>query len=184
MTQWSIRISVTAATVWTLVVGEPQALRSGGSWVTLCGVSGWTGEIRALAPDEVERVAAVLGLARLDQDNGVYLVAWEGGEPAGHARLAFIEPPELQDLAVRPEQRRRGVASALLAAVDGEARSRGFGRIRLQVSADNGPAQALFRACGYMDVGIPPQRVRGTILLRTGPLDVDDTLLTWEKTRP
>ncbi len=150
--------------------------------MTLCGVSGgWTGEIRPLAPDEVERVAAVLGLARLDQDDGVYLVAWKDGEPAGHARLAFTEPPELQDLSVRPEQRRRGVASALLAAVEGEARGRGFGRIRLQVSADNGPAQALFRARGYADVGIPPQRVRGTIVLRTGPLEVDDVLLTWER---
>jgi [ribosomal protein S18]-alanine N-acetyltransferase len=151
--------------------------------VTLCGVSGgWTGEIRPLAPDEVERVAAVLGLARLDQGDGLYLVAWEGGEPAGHARLAFTEPPELQDLSVRPERRRRGVASALLAAVERQACGRGFGRIRLQVSADNGPAQALFRACGYADGGIPPQRVQGTIVLRTGPLDVDDMLLTWEKT--
>ena len=85
-------------------------------------------------------------------------------------------------LLVRPEQRRRGVASALLAAVEGEARRRGLGRIRLQVSADNGAAQALFRACGYADVGIPPQRVQGTIVLRTGPLEVDDMLLTWEKT--
>ena len=141
----------------------------------------WTGEIRPLVPDEVERVAAVLGLARLDQDDGVYLVAWEGGEPAGHARLAFTEPPELQDLSVRPEQRRRGVASALLTAVEGEARGRGLDSMRLQVSADNGPAQALFRACGYLDAGIPPQRVRGTMVLRVGPLEVDDVLLTWEK---
>jgi ribosomal-protein-alanine N-acetyltransferase len=143
---------------------------------------GWTGEIRPLAPDEVERVTAVLGLARFGQGDGVYLVAWEGDEPSGHARLAFTEPPELQDLSVRPEYRRRGVASALLAAVEREARGRGFDRIRLQVSAENGPAQALFGAFGYADVGVPPQRVRGTIVLRTGPLDVDDTLLTWEKT--
>ena len=150
--------------------------------MTLCGVGGgWTGEIRALASDEVERVAAVLGLARLDRDDGVYLVAWEGDDPSGHARLAFTEPPELQDLSVRPDHRRRGIGSALLAAVEQEARRRGCDRIRLQVSADNEPAQALFRARGYADVGIPPQRVRGTIVLRTGPLEVDDTLLTWEK---
>ena len=41
--------------------------------------------------------------------------------------------------------------------------------------------QALYRRCGYIDTGIPPRRVRGTIMLRTGPLEVDDTLLTWEK---
>ncbi len=31
------------------------------------------------------------------------------------------------------------------------------------------------------DVGIPPRRVQGTIQIRTGPIDVDDTLLTLEK---
>jgi [ribosomal protein S18]-alanine N-acetyltransferase len=182
MTQWSIRISVTAGGRWTLAAGERRVLRGDGSWLTLCGVSsGWVGEIRPLASDEVERVATVLGLARLDRDDGVYLVAWEGEEPSGHARLGFTEPPELQDLSVRPEHRRRGVASALLAAVEQEAGRRGFDCIRLQVSADDQPAQALFRARGYADIGIPPQRVRGTIDLRTGPLEVDDVLLTWEK---
>ena len=31
------------------------------------------------------------------------------------------------------------------------------------------------------DAGVPPRRVHGTIQIRTGPIDVDDTLLTWEK---
>jgi hypothetical protein len=38
--------------------------------------------IKALEPDEVERVVAVLGLARLHQENSFYLVAWEAGEPS------------------------------------------------------------------------------------------------------
>ncbi len=66
--------------------------------------------IRPLATDEVARVAAVLGLARLDHPDA---------------------------------------------------------------------AQALYRARGYADAGIPPRRVVGTIELRTGPIEVDDTLLTW-----
>ena len=49
------------------------------------------------------------------------------------------------------------------------------------VSIDNEPAQALYRALGYVDAGVPPKRVQGTIQLRSGPLEVDDTLLTWEK---
>ena len=69
--------------------------------------------VRRLVDDEVERVGAVLGLARLYQGNGFYLVAWENEEPLGHAYLALTDPPELQDVQVRPEQRRRGVASAM-----------------------------------------------------------------------
>jgi ribosomal protein S18 acetylase RimI-like enzyme len=138
-------------------------------------------EIRSLVREEVERVGAVLGLARLDQGDGFYLVAWEDAEPIGHAYLALTDPPELEDVSVRPEHRRRGVASELTVAAEREARKRGFDRLRLTVGIENAPAQALYRRCGYVDSGVPPKRVQGTILLRTGPLEVDDTLLTWEK---
>ena len=57
--------------------------------------------IGPLAAAEEERVGAVLGLARLGQGGGFYLVAWEGEEPLGHAYLALTDPPELQDVAVR-----------------------------------------------------------------------------------
>jgi GNAT superfamily N-acetyltransferase len=137
--------------------------------------------VRPLDDDEIERVAAVLGLARLYQGDGFYLVAWEHDEPLGHAHLALTDPPELQDVSVRPEQRRRGVASAITASAEREARERGFNRLRLHVSAGNEGAQALYRRSGYVDAGVPPRRVKGTVLIRTGPLEVDDTILTWEK---
>jgi ribosomal protein S18 acetylase RimI-like enzyme len=139
-------------------------------------------EIRPLVAAEVDRVGAVLGLARLDsRSDGLYLVAWAGAEPVGHARLTLTDPPELQDVSVRPEYRRRGVASALTAVAESEARSRGYDRLTLTVGVDAGPAQALYAACGYVDAGVPPKRVQGTVMLRTGPIEVDDTLLTWEK---
>jgi ribosomal protein S18 acetylase RimI-like enzyme len=140
--------------------------------------------IRPLAAEEEDRVGAVLGLARLGRGGGFYLVAWEGDEPLGHAYLALIDPPELQDVAVREEHRRRGVASALTAAAEREALARGFDRLRLTVGVDNVPARALYRRLGYVDTDVPPKRVRGTIMIRTGPLEVDDTLLTWEKRLP
>jgi ribosomal protein S18 acetylase RimI-like enzyme len=137
--------------------------------------------VRRLADDEVERVGAVLGLARLYQGDGFYLVAWETQEPLGHAYLALTDPPELQDVQVRPEQRRRGVASALTSVAEEHAVSLGFDRLRLEVSEQNTAAQALYRRCGFTTIGGPPRRVRGTIAIRTGTIDVDDTLLTWEK---
>jgi ribosomal protein S18 acetylase RimI-like enzyme len=134
-----------------------------------------------LTSDEVDRVSAVLGLARLGQGDGYYLVAWEGDAPLGHAHLALTDPPELQDVSVRPEHRRRGVATALAGAAEGAVVARGFDRLRLSVSVDNDAALALYRHLGYADVGIPPRRVQGTIRIRTGLLEVDDTLLTLEK---
>jgi GNAT superfamily N-acetyltransferase len=140
-----------------------------------------TWSIRPLAPQEVERVATVLGLARLHQGIGFYLVAWEGEEPLGHVYLAMTDPPEVHDVSVRPEHRRRGVASALIAAAERETRTQGGERLRIAVSVDNEAAQSLYRALGYVDAGLPPKRVQGTIVIRTGPIEVDDTLLTWEK---
>lgn len=138
-------------------------------------------QVTRLQPVQGDRVGAVLGLARVGQGDGFYLVAWDGDEPAGHAYLALTEPPEMQDVEVRAAYRRRGVASALVAAVEAEARRRGHDRLRVTVSADGDGPQALYRSLGYADTGLPPRRVVGTIHIRTGPLEVDDTLLTWEK---
>ena len=138
-------------------------------------------EIHPLDPSEIELVSGVLGLARLHQGDGMYLVAWREGVPLAHAHLALTDPPELQDVEVRPEYRRRGIGSALTAHAEREARARGFDRLRLGVGVDNAAAQALYRGCGYVDAGVAPRRVTGTIEIRTGPIEVDDTILTWEK---
>jgi ribosomal protein S18 acetylase RimI-like enzyme len=138
-------------------------------------------EIRQLADGEADVVGAVLGLARLHSGPGLYLVAWDGSEPVGHAHLALTDPPEMQDVEVRETHRRRGIASAMTAAVEAEARGRGYATLRVTVSVDSPYAQALYRKLGFADTGIPPRRVQGTVQIRTGPLEVDDTLLTWEK---
>ena len=138
-------------------------------------------EVRPLTPEQVDRVAAVLGLARLDQGDGFYLVAWDGDRPAGHAHLALTDPPELQDVEVAAPYRRRGVGSALTAAAEAEVLKRGCDRLRVTVSVNSAAAQALYRTLGYGDTGMPPRRVLGTVMIRTGPLEVDDTLLTWDK---
>jgi ribosomal protein S18 acetylase RimI-like enzyme len=154
-------------------MGVPTTSLGATIWPVTC--------IRGLADAEIERVASVLGLARLYQGDGFYLVAWRGAEPLGHAHLALTDPPELQDVEVRPEYRRLGIASALTARAEDEARARGFDRLRLGVSVENAPAQAVYRKCGYVDAGLAPRRVKGTIAIRTGPIEVDDTILTWEK---
>jgi hypothetical protein len=49
------------------------------------------------------------------------------------------------------------------------------------MSARDPDVQRLYRSLGFVDVGIAPLEVHGIISIRTGPIDVDDTLLTWEK---
>jgi ribosomal-protein-alanine N-acetyltransferase len=130
-------------------------------------------------------VASGLGLARLPRDDGsFYLVAWDGDEPLGHAHLALTDPPELQDVAVLPAHRRCGVATALTRAAEREAAARGHSMLTLTVGIANDAAQSLYRSLGYRDAGVPPRRVTGTVQIRSGLLEVDDTLLTWQRELP
>jgi ribosomal protein S18 acetylase RimI-like enzyme len=138
-------------------------------------------DIRPLAPDEIEAVTTGLGLARLYQGDGIYFIAWEGDEALGHVYLALVEPPELQDVEVRKDRRRRGVASALIRHAETDAQARGFDRLRLDVSVENLPAQALYRRLGFADAGLGTKRINESVRLRTGTFHVEDTVFIWEK---
>lgn len=141
--------------------------------------------VRELRPDEVECVGRDLPLSRLPHhadERSTYLVAWEDAAPVGHAHIAWsgthLGLPEIQDVFVLPELRRRGIASQLTHAAETEARARGWDRMSLSVSQDGNPAaRRLYAKLGYADAGVEPVRVLGRITLRTGPLDVDDTLV-------
>src|SRR5215471_17662002 len=62
-------------------------------------------EVRVLNEREVDRVLTALGLARLHQGDGLYLVAWSGDAPLGHLHLALTNPPQLQDVEVARDHR-------------------------------------------------------------------------------
>ena len=138
--------------------------------------------VRPLRDDEVAQVVEVLGLARLDQGDGGYLVAWIDGQPAGHVHLTSYDPAEMQDLEVLPEYRRRGVASALITAAERVAENRGARVMTLEVSVDNIAARRLYAGHGYVLGSQAPRRVEGIVMIRTGPLEVDDVLVRMDKT--
>ena len=141
--------------------------------------------VRELKPGEVESAARQLPLNRLPQHvegRSTYLVAWEDTVPVGHAHIAWsgthLGLPEIQDVFVLPELRHRGIASQLTHAAEAEARAQGWDRISLSVSQDGNPAASrLYAKLGYADVGAEPVRVLGQVMIRSGPLEVDDTLV-------
>ena len=67
---------------------------------------------------------------------------------------------ELLTLAVAPEARRQGAATALVAAFEAEALRRSATTAFLEVAADNIAAQALYRMCGYAQAGLRPRYYR------------------------
>ena len=108
-------------------------------------------------------------------------MAWDGSEPVGHAHVAWEETtlgvPEIGDVFVPVELRGRGIGTELSEAAEQMARGRGHGQISISASTANTGALRLYRRLGYRDAGVPPKRVQGTIVVRTGPMEVDDTLL-------
>jgi GNAT superfamily N-acetyltransferase len=95
-----------------------------------------------LAPDE------------LRGPGGAYLVGYEGSAAVAGGGLRHLGEgvAEIKRMFVRPVARSRGVARALLAALEAAARELGYERVRL----DTGPKQvhglALYRSAGYVDV--------------------------------
>jgi ribosomal protein S18 acetylase RimI-like enzyme len=128
-----------------------------------------------------------LPLHRLDGAQ-TYVIAWDGDDPVGHAHVAWagtkLGVPEIQDVFVDPQLRRRGVATALSRGVEREAVRRGHRRVSLSVGVANDAARLLYERLGYGDAGIAPERVQGTITIRGEPFEVDDTLLYLVKELP
>lgn len=135
--------------------------------------------VRRLTEDDVEAVAAALAShspqvhrRRLEaQTRGGFacLIAWVDGVPAGFAGVGLHEDasPEVvaesrgfatvSEVFVEAPFRRRGVARALMMALEGEARAAGMPGVILDTGTDASfaPARALYRSLGYVDhVGV------------------------------
>jgi ribosomal-protein-alanine N-acetyltransferase len=110
------------------------------------------------APGDPEVAALLRGWLR--QDGAVGFVAELGGEPVGYA-LAVVHHRsatpltnegtwiDLDQIAVAPAARRRGVARGLCERVIDHARRLGLAEVQLNVWAFNGEAQALFTSLGF-----------------------------------
>ncbi len=104
----------------------PAGSFAGGSWADMRAVYGLTGLIWR---------APLLALLSREVDNDRFL---------------------LDGICVAPAARSLGVGSALLAAIETEARNRGYDYVRLDVINTNWRARALYERLGYMAVKTDP----------------------------
>ena len=66
---------------------------------------------------------------------------------------AVLDEAEINTIVVAKEARKRGVARKLLSATFDRLRETGVGRVLLEVADDNAPAIALYRDCGFAEIG-------------------------------
>jgi GNAT superfamily N-acetyltransferase len=87
---------------------------------------------------------------------GLFLLAYVGAEPVGCVGLRRHddEVVEMKRLFVRTEHRRRGLARAILGALEDRARSLGYRRLILETGLAQPEAIALYEGSGYER--IPP----------------------------
>ena len=159
---------------------QPERVAGQGRRADVPTAAGGGIDVRPLTETDVERIGDRLPLNRLD-GHQTYLVAWEGDDPVGHAHIAWthteVGVPEVQDVFVRPDRRRAGVATGLTSAAEHAAAERGYERISLSYGIANDAARRLYEGLGYRHAGLEPRRVKGTVVLRGEPVEVDDTLI-------
>jgi GNAT superfamily N-acetyltransferase len=160
-------------------------------------------EIRKLKAADIQTIVVTQGgvawnggfekwnqrLAEHETGDRVALLAVEGPAILAYGSIVWSPPyqpfrelgiPEIQDLVVAEQHRRRGIATRLIEALEDLARRRGCRQIGLGVGlyADYGPAQRLYLKLGYVLDG------RGTtykyLPARGGEtFRIDDDLLLW-----
>lgn len=87
----------------------------------------------------------------------VHLVARFDGDSAGYGIAGIFpeeedEPYAFADVGVRPDLRRRGVGSALFAALSDHVRALGKDALQLEVGEEEADALAFFRRRGYVEI--------------------------------
>ena len=111
--------------------------------------------------DHAERIRTADGRARR------YLVVETDGQVAGFGRLVLAETPDLPmvglvprivNLNVRPDLRRRGLATALIREMERLARAAGHERVYIGVSPGNSPARSLYTRLGFAPMEPQPPR--------------------------
>lgn len=105
------------------------------------------------------------------------LVARSGARIVGTVQIDVGTPPnqphraEVMKLLVHPDARRRGIARALMAALEDVARSAGRTLLTLDTWT-GGYAESLYTSLGYVTVGVIPRFARGSVTPELEPTTI------------
>ena len=84
-----------------------------------------------------------------------FLVAEENGEILGYCGFVYVlDEAEIPNVCVSAEARRRGIGRALMSALVEMAGELGIVTLHLEVRKSNLPAQNLYHAIGFEEIGI------------------------------
>ncbi|WP_034592156.1 GNAT family N-acetyltransferase [Hamadaea tsunoensis] len=116
--------------------------------------------VAAIYADQTERYggpdATVVEAFEFDPPDGGFLVAYAQGQPVGcvgwRSHEGSEEVAELKRLYTAPEVRKTGVAQALMAAVEANARDHGRTRMVLETGAKQPEAIALYTKLGFQPI--------------------------------
>ena len=101
---------------------------------------------------------AEMFLRGVDNKDSYFVVARREGKVVGYGGFFMIgKTARLENLAVHPDFRRRGVATELLRELLGVVRANGGSEMTLEVRSENQEAQNLYRKFGFTVSGKHPQ---------------------------
>ena len=94
----------------------------------------------------------------LSAERSVYRVAEENGDVVGYMGFYRVaDEGNITNIAVLPEQRRKGIARALLSSFVTMAKEEGLAFLTLEVRKSNEAAFRLYESFGFEKVGVRPR---------------------------
>ncbi|MBR4808587.1 MAG: ribosomal protein S18-alanine N-acetyltransferase [Lachnospiraceae bacterium] len=124
-------------------------------------------EIRRMSEGDIPDVAAIEASSfslpwsengfrtALGRRDTVFYVATVEGRIAGYAGFYIcLDEADITNIAVTSDHRRKGIGARLMDEVISACSLKGVLMIALEVRAGNEPAKALYRKCGFQEVGL------------------------------
>ena len=93
--------------------------------------------------------------SELDNPWALWLVALERDAVVGYiGSQTAVDETDVMNVAVHPDQRRKGIAEALIEMLTKQLQEQGSHALMLEVRASNAPAIALYEKIGFRQVGL------------------------------
>lgn len=124
--------------------------------------SSWVSQVAQLEKDCFRDPWSEKSIAgELDNPLSLWLVAVDGGRLLGYVgSQTVLDETDMMNIAVAKEDRRRGVARALILELVNQLAQQGSRSLTLEVRASNQGAIALYQSLGFVQIGRRPNYYR------------------------